>query len=1496
MALASRQFAIFVFLVLLVASAMAQSGSARPATVENVQVLGSDSDLRVEITLSTPVNATVITATNPDRLVVQLPNTISDGKQQRIPVNYQGIRSVRVGLNGAIPPETHLVVDLEHAVPYSMRTEGNRIILMVNSNAPNPGVAPTSPAAASVSSASNSHPRRAAPKVISDLPGAKTRGTSVQAKAKTASASGDTSSSTATTATAQPSSRAPAPPIISDTNLAGVMVVSSPPTASQAAPAIATAEVPASAATPAGVPRMVSDSSPPAVTTPSAPASAPPTATAEVSASTPTPAAEPQAASSSNPQAVTAPEATPVAAPAPVIANAAPAAKQAETPASAPAPQTSPASSSANSPVVAQTAPAPSKSNARASAAAPQATPGGNARAVTSAEVASVAAPAPVIANAAPAAKPAETPASAPAPQTSPTSPASSSANSSVVAQTAPAPSKSNARASAAAAPVISDLATVRDVQVQGAGDDLRIDITLSIPVKADVITAVNPDRIVLELENTIAAGKQKHIPIDYEGIHGVRFGLNSASPPETHVVVDLAEARPFKMETQGNHVILTVSPPTEVAKSHQEGSAPAAGSSGSLAGIFRRRQSSPSPTVISDVPVLASRPATQAEAPAQPSQPAAAGPGTTAASRPTAAHPNLGSLQQGTVIPETGTPGAGNVPSVAVVAVESANASTTASTPAAAATMAAPASDTAAAASSAPRVAVSGPAPAIGITAPGATVGSPSSEVPVQTANAKVSPSTAPVPPSSIAEVKTPPSEASPTQAPQVEASPASSVSVQVAAQATPAPTVPNVQAAPSTRDLPLAGLPPVSGTESPLAPVVEEAKLEPAVIPNPPAAASAPTSVPSTPKLEASPSAQPTPAPASAPQPSPAAVPLQTEVAAAVPASPLPAPSVASNVPTPGVPANPAQPGAAAAAVPGAVSSSEATTSASASSFSPSETEQTIMALNAADPNLRTVFRVKYVAEGVAYLDGGRSSGLAEGMKLEIKNTNLAARQGAVVDPGDPRVIAELKVSAVADTSAVTDISETKSQVKPGDLAYLSVLDAQALVQQQTLSATRAYPAVVTFTGDNDPLEEEARAEVPRPPMPSVNRARGQIGFDYMGTVSHGNPGLMGTDLGMIVRADITRINGSYWNLNGFWRGRITQESVPTQQTLQNLMDRTYTLGLTYASPNSPLVIGIGRLYLPWATSLDTIDGGYLGVQVGHGATVGAFAGSTPDPTSWSYNPDQRIAGSFVNFQGGSYDAFHYTSTTGIGISTIDWRIQKPFVFAENNFSYKRFLSIYDSTQADAPRGTPAVAAPGAGLSMNFFTLRLQPVSRIELDFNHSYFRDIPTFNTTLVGTGLLDKYLFQGFSGAARVEVVKNIFVYSQIGRSSRSGDASNSWNQMYGFTLGKIPIVHVRTDVHYTKFDSAFGSGSYRAFSVSRNLSENFRLEVLAGDQSFNSSLTSADHARFVTSNLESSFGAHYFLQGGYTVNRGNVENYDQWLLTLGYRFDSRANHK
>jgi hypothetical protein len=541
-----------------------------------------------------------------------------------------------------------------------------------------------------------------------------------------------------------------------------------------------------------------------------------------------------------------------------------------------------------------------------------------------------------------------------------------------------------------------------------------------------------------------------------------------------------------------------------------------------------------------------------------------------------------------------------------------------------------------------------------------------------------------------------------------------------------------------------------------------------------------------------------------------------------------------------------------------------------------------------------MRTAFQVKHVQDETAYLDGGRSSGLAEGMTLVVKNeAKPGGKDGTGGSPAG--TVAELVVIGVAETSAVTEIRTPTRDVVPGDLAYLSSQDTQALVDEHTMGATRKYPAVITFT-ESDLLDNEARAFVPRPPLPSVNRMRGLIGIDYMNTANGGVSPSQNSEVGAMFRADFTRIGGTYWNLSGYWRGRLNSFSATTQPTLQDLLNRTYHLDLTYQNPNSSWVAGVGRMYLPWASSLNTIDGGYFGRRFGKLATIGIFGGSTPDPTSWNYNPNQKIGGTFVNFAGGSYENLHFSSTSGLGVNLLQWQMQDPFVFFENVITYKRIFSIYHTLQADRPKGNPGLPPPGAGISQSYLTIRLAPIQRFEISLNDTYFRNVPTFDATLIGTGLLDTYLFQGVSAGVRVEVVKPISVYTTLGESNRTGDAKHSINQLYGLAFSKLPWLEITADAHYSKFSSNFASGTYRAVTLSRTFGDRIHISVLGGDQSVVSTLAGNQTARFLTATADTSIGARFFTQGGFTLYRGQLQNYNQWSFTLGYRFDSKGKQR
>ena len=537
-----------------------------------------------------------------------------------------------------------------------------------------------------------------------------------------------------------------------------------------------------------------------------------------------------------------------------------------------------------------------------------------------------------------------------------------------------------------------------------------------------------------------------------------------------------------------------------------------------------------------------------------------------------------------------------------------------------------------------------------------------------------------------------------------------------------------------------------------------------------------------------------------------------------------------------------------------------------------------------------VKTAFHVRYVAGNSAYVDAGRNAGLAEGMRLVATPPPSATSEAARQQPAG-ELTAELKIVAVAENSAVCEVVSTTRELAIGDTFKLSEQDSSALVIKRTLSSTRIYPAVVSFT-EGDPMDEDVRDETPRPPSPEVNRASGRIGFEYNGIYSGGQSASSSSQLGLVFRGDITRIGGTYWNLSGYWRGNLQSQGGGTPATLQTLMDRTYHLSLTYQNPNSNWVAGFGRMFLPWASSLDTIDGGYFGRKLNAHTIAGVFAGSTPDPTSWNYDPNRRIAGAFMSFDEGTFDAIHTMTTLGAGVSTLGWTLQSPFVFAENTVSYKNVFSIYDAFRFDSPRTVAPQKPVSAGLSQAFISARWQARHRVGLDLNYNYFRDVPTYDPQLVGTGLLDKYLFQGLSGGVRVEGPKRLTFYTEIGRSNSSQDAHTAWNAMYEVTLGELLHTGLRIDARYSRFNSSFAQGSYKSFSVSRNINDLMRLELQIGKQSFRSSFSQDNGSRFLNSMLEWNLGSRYFIDNGFSVQHGAIQDYRQFYITFGYRFDNR----
>jgi len=539
-----------------------------------------------------------------------------------------------------------------------------------------------------------------------------------------------------------------------------------------------------------------------------------------------------------------------------------------------------------------------------------------------------------------------------------------------------------------------------------------------------------------------------------------------------------------------------------------------------------------------------------------------------------------------------------------------------------------------------------------------------------------------------------------------------------------------------------------------------------------------------------------------------------------------------------------------------------------------------------------------VKYISEGAIYLDAGRNEKLEEGMLLHVVHADPSGGTTDAVRFQGQEPVASVRIFSVADTSAAAEIIQSREDLNTGDIAYLDVDSVHVRQTKADALESENYPVMMTFSY-GDPLDEEVRESVsPVREKRIENQVRGRIGFDY-GNISEPG-GVSSREMGLLIDADMSRIGGTHWDFTGYWRGNLTTQNsgnstgIPPQ-TLNDLLNRTYHLGLYYDNPDSVITMGVGRLYVPYAPSLSTIDGGYFGYRATSRLTVGAFGGSTPDPTSWSYAPNQNIAGTFVNYARGDFDHMRFNDTVGVAATSVSWHIAREFVFAENTISFSRYFSVYNSLQADAARTALGGATYSTGLTQSFSSLRFQPISRLSFSLNDNYLRSLPTFLPELLSTCLLaqscqlNQYLFQGVSGGVHVDLPFHIGVSTDVGRSNTSTDTANSWNEAFGLTVGELFKTGMTLDMRYTKFNSSFGQGDYQFISLSRTLAERFHVQIEGGMQHLTSPFSSNSNSTFITSTVDWTIGPRYFLEGLFSWNMGTTMNYQQTNLTFGYRF-------
>ena len=111
--------------------ATATTHKAAAATrIRDVSIARGSDALTIEINGSGPMTAKTMKLTNPDRVVVDIPNSALQGRAREIPVNSGDVKSVRVGRYQE--GTTRVVVDMAQMRDFQVTPEGNKLVVSLH--------------------------------------------------------------------------------------------------------------------------------------------------------------------------------------------------------------------------------------------------------------------------------------------------------------------------------------------------------------------------------------------------------------------------------------------------------------------------------------------------------------------------------------------------------------------------------------------------------------------------------------------------------------------------------------------------------------------------------------------------------------------------------------------------------------------------------------------------------------------------------------------------------------------------------------------------------------------------------------------------------------------------------------------------------------------------------------------------------------------------------------------------------------------------------------------------------------------------------------------------------------------------------------------------------------------------------------------------------------------------------------------------------------------
>jgi len=130
-----------------------------------------------------------------------------------------------------------------------------------------------------------------------------------------------------------------------------------------------------------------------------------------------------------------------------------------------------------------------------------------------------------------------------------------------------PAPAEHEAEAPRTISQVLPGVAQVDRIEVSRGNEGMQVEVFANTAIQGKVMKLTGPDRLVLDIDNSVPAAKPRPIRVNAGGVKTVRMAQFQAAPPVTRVVVDLDASHDYDLVSEDNKLVLKLRPTTAAAE-----------------------------------------------------------------------------------------------------------------------------------------------------------------------------------------------------------------------------------------------------------------------------------------------------------------------------------------------------------------------------------------------------------------------------------------------------------------------------------------------------------------------------------------------------------------------------------------------------------------------------------------------------------------------------------------------------------------------------------------------------------------------------------------------------------------------------------------------------------------------------------------------------------------------------------------------------------------